>query len=220
VSLCLPAPQARGAIQLRFLRFLQLGSLQLNLKARENYRRLRTLDSRNHEFLGESKLLKPLLSMNSQLRFVGFLLLMVGLIAGCASVPTSENVARLRIGMSRDQVISVMGSPQTTHYQGNSEYLHYWVDETNPPGPRREYFVRLLNGSVDAFGRPETLAAPAVTVVSPPAVVNQINPAPSSPPPQDVAIQLQQLRNLRDSGALTESEYERAKERVIAGTPR
>jgi hypothetical protein len=59
--------------------------------------------------------------------------------------------------MTKAEVIAVMGKPDTSAANANAEYLVYHlaspkalvVDDNNIP----EYFVRLRNGKVDAYGK-------------------------------------------------------------------
>jgi len=78
-------------------------------------------------------------------RVVG-LALAVMLLFGCAS-----KLNQVQLGMSRDQVISAVGTPSSTSAMDNTEYLKYqlcsdWIFTDR-------YYVRLTNGKVDAFGR-------------------------------------------------------------------
>ena len=78
-------------------------------------------------------------------RVVG-LALAVMLLFGCAS-----KLNQVQLGMSRDQVISAVGTPSSTSAMDSTEYLKYqlcsdWIFTDR-------YYVRLTNGKVDAFGR-------------------------------------------------------------------
>ena len=52
----------------------------------------------------------------------------------------------VRVGMNRDQVESIMGKPSSISAKDGIEYMTYTLG--NEP-----YFVRLVSGKVDAFGR-------------------------------------------------------------------
>ncbi len=74
------------------------------------------------------------------------LLLTAVLLFGCAN-----KMNDVRLGMSRDQVVEAIGTPNSTSEMGNTAYLNYqlfsdWIF-TN------RYYVRLTDGRVDAFGR-------------------------------------------------------------------
>jgi hypothetical protein len=70
------------------------------------------------------------------------------LLLGCASASKMNSV---QLGMTKDQVISAIGNPSSTSEMGNTLYLKYqlcsdWIFTDR-------YYVRLTDGSVDAFGR-------------------------------------------------------------------
>jgi hypothetical protein len=70
------------------------------------------------------------------------------LLLGCASASKMNSV---QLGMTKDQVISAIGNPSSTSEMGNTQYLKYqlcsdWIFTDR-------YYVRLTDGSVDAFGR-------------------------------------------------------------------
>lgn len=70
------------------------------------------------------------------------------LLLGCASASKMNSV---QLGMTKDQVISAIGNPSSTSEMGNIQYLKYqlcsdWIFTDR-------YYVRLTDGSVDAFGR-------------------------------------------------------------------
>jgi hypothetical protein len=70
------------------------------------------------------------------------------LLMGCAGASKLNSV---RLGMTKDQVISAVGSPSSTSEMGNTQYLKYqlcsdWIFTDR-------YYVRLTDGQVDAFGR-------------------------------------------------------------------
>jgi hypothetical protein len=73
-------------------------------------------------------------------------LLALLVLVGCAA-----KTNQIRLGMTREQVVDVMGTPASTSEMGDTVYLKYrlygdWIF------PER-YFVRLVDGKVDAFGR-------------------------------------------------------------------
>jgi SmpA / OmlA family len=79
------------------------------------------------------------------LRAMGLVLAVV-LLIGCAS-----QMNQVKLGMTRDEVISAAGTPSSTSAMENTEYLKYqlcsdWIFTDR-------YYVRLTDGKVDAFGR-------------------------------------------------------------------
>jgi hypothetical protein len=76
------------------------------------------------------------------------LLLLVMLLSGCG---TASRLNAVQLGMTRDQVVEVAGTPGSTSQLGNMQYLKYqlindWIFTDR-------YYVRLTDGRVDAFGR-------------------------------------------------------------------
>jgi outer membrane protein assembly factor BamE (lipoprotein component of BamABCDE complex) len=99
--------------------------------------------------------------------------------------PAAENANRfaaLRIGMTKEEAVKAMGTPTSVAAQGNYEYLNYSVTEANPYGSltvMRPYYIRLLDGKVEAFGLADQVgrALPAPRV-----------PAPVTTPYDDVQV--------------------------------
>ncbi len=74
---------------------------------------------------------------------------------GGAFANAAGKSAGLRAGMTRAEAIAVMGSPNSVSAQAPYEYLNYTSSEVSPSGigtMTRPYYVRLLDGKVDAFG--------------------------------------------------------------------
>ena len=77
-------------------------------------------------------------------------LLSITLLVGCG-VPQSKT-NDLSIGMTKEQVIEVLGKPTTVSATGGIEYLNY---ELRTPGALEasvDYFVRLVDGTAEAYG--------------------------------------------------------------------
>ena len=73
----------------------------------------------------------------------------------CAGTPKMN---RLSVGMTKAEVIASMErEPDSTSAQGGVEYLTYmlWRDfwERRPGDYSDRFFVRLINGRVESFGR-------------------------------------------------------------------
>ena len=72
---------------------------------------------------------------------------------GCA---TAHKMGYVNLGMTKPQVIEVLGRPSSVSAQGSTEVLRYNLYETdNDAFDERdsEYFVRLMNGNVESYGR-------------------------------------------------------------------
>lgn len=80
-------------------------------------------------------------------RGIGLLLLVI-LLAGCG---TASRLNSVQLGMTRDQVVDVTGTPSSTSQMGNTQYLKYQL--TSDWIFTDRYYVRLTDGRVDAFGR-------------------------------------------------------------------
>ncbi len=145
-------------------------------------------------------------------------LLLAALLAGCVSADRLNDV---RIGMTKDQVISLLGKPDSMSAQGTIEYLTYYLVTDNGYGRDVPYSVRLVNGKVESFGRFAQLSDIYMRPVdgSPPQINLGLPYAATPPAPKpDLATQLQTLKTLKDQGALTEEQFEKAKQKLLAGS--
>ncbi|HKM55220.1 MAG TPA: SHOCT domain-containing protein [Isosphaeraceae bacterium] len=161
--------------------------------------------------------------MKTKAAIVGCLIL-AALLVGCA---TSDKLNYVHIGMTKDQVVAVLGTPDSTSAQANVEYLTYYLTAESGYGRDQPYMIRLVNAKVESFGRfaqlfdlynrPVTSATPgdpnfpalgisAATGVALPAVQAGV---------PDLAGEIQRLKALRDSGALTDEEFQKAKAKVL-----
>jgi Protein of unknown function (DUF3192) len=78
------------------------------------------------------------------------------MLASCAQLQSGVNAfntIRLRVGMTRDEVIATMGKPQIREAYGKTEFLIYRTDL--PVGTQTVDFtpVALANGKVTGWGR-------------------------------------------------------------------
>ncbi len=134
------------------------------------------------------------------------------LLAGCVSSATK--IARVQDGMTREQVLALLGKPDGTRTRGNLEYLTYYLTADATVG-EEAYMVRLVDRQVDTVGRFVQLAdLEAVGHGSPKAGMGAILTAQALP---DVATQLRQLAALKDRGELSETEFLKAREELLAG---
>lgn len=88
--------------------------------------------------------------------------LLAAVVVGCAA--PASNFNRLSVGMTKADVIQVMGQPQSISAKEGVEYLLYTLGEgltlgSDPYGrakidqTRNLYYVRLKAGVVDSYGR-------------------------------------------------------------------
>ena len=76
------------------------------------------------------------------------MLLATLLIFGCAA--SSQKMNKLKMGMTKAEVVEAMGPPQSTSAKPEVEYLKYRLSSGGMFAD--DYYVRLRNGKVDAFG--------------------------------------------------------------------
>ena len=154
------------------------------------------------------------------------LILLGAFFAGCA---TSDLMNRIRIGMTKDQVVNILGKPDSMSGQANVVYLTYYLEAPNRYEQEQPYMVRLVDGKVESFGRfrqlfdlysrPVTSAQPgeanfpqafglAPTTVAP-MTTAPATAAPAAVP--DLAQQIAALKALKDQGVLTDAEFQKAK---------
>ena len=157
-------------------------------------------------------------------------LLIVGLLVGCNSAAQLNNI---RIGMTKEQVISMLGNPDSTSAQANVEYLTYYLEGDSNYGRDRPYMVRVVDGKVESFGRFAQLsdlyyrpvtnarAGDANFPTQPyPAAVAPMGTLPNAAPAlsgSDLGTQLEKLKALKDQGVLTDEEFQKAKAKLISG---
>ena len=82
------------------------------------------------------------------------MLVFVILMTGC--YPMSSRMNSVSIGMTKQEVISALGSPSSTSAKEGTEYLNYQfyerIADTTGFGRTKPYFVRIFNGKVDSYG--------------------------------------------------------------------
>lgn len=81
------------------------------------------------------------------MKVISILFVMLSLMIGCAHSP---NFSKITLGLTKEEVIDRIGSPDTTAAKGGAEYLNYvyWQDTRF----EKNYFVRLTNGKVESYG--------------------------------------------------------------------
>jgi len=75
-------------------------------------------------------------------------------LAACAGTPKMNH---LSVGMTKQEVIAVMGEPDSTSAKGGVEYMSYslWRDfwDRRPGDYSDPFYVRLVKGKVESYGR-------------------------------------------------------------------
>jgi Short C-terminal domain/SmpA / OmlA family len=141
------------------------------------------------------------------------LLVAVALLGGCA---TADKLNNIRVGMTKDQALAIMGKPDSTSGTANVEYLTYYLEGDGTYGRDRPYMLRVVDGKVESFGRFTQLwdlQYRPVNNVPNSSAATTMGPPPTGP---DVATQIERLKALKDQGALTDTEFQMAKAKLLS----
>lgn len=136
------------------------------------------------------------------------------LVTACA---TAHKISQVRIGMTKEEVIAVMGPPSSTSAQGGREYLNYALSETDDHafmGITTPYYVRLINGKVESFGRTgdfDSTKTPTVRLETDEKIKQDVNVKGSG----DLYTELKKLKELKDSGVITDAEFQAQKKKLL-----
>jgi hypothetical protein len=149
-------------------------------------------------------------------------LLLAALFTGCST--TADKLNNLHIGMTKDQVIALLGQPDSTSAQANIEYMTYYLSNDSSNGRDQPYMVRVVEGKVESFGRAFQLFDIYNRPVGGNSMGQTITPlgVPSGslsvvqPNTPDLALSLARLKSLKDQGVLTDEEFQRAKQKVLS----
>lgn len=134
------------------------------------------------------------------------------LLAGCA---TANKISGVQLGMTKDEVVKVMGKPTSVSAQGGSEYLNFALSETDDDAFRgwtKPYYVRLINGKVESYGRTgdfDSTKTPTVRLESDQTIRQDSRGS------NDLYTELKKLKELKDSGVITEDEFQVQKKKLL-----
>ena len=64
---------------------------------------------------------------------------------------TRPNFAKIDVGMTKEQVLAILGEPEETKAQAGVQYIVYW-DLVTSGFTADKYFVRFIEGKVESFG--------------------------------------------------------------------
>ena len=135
-------------------------------------------------------------------------------LAACA---TAHKISQVRIGMTKQEVIELMGQPVSTSATRDVEYLSYSLFETGDDaffGRTRPYYVRIINGKVEAYGRAgdfNSTKTPSVRIETDEKIKQDVNIKDSG----DLYTELKKLKELKDSGIITEEEFKARKKKIL-----
>lgn len=147
------------------------------------------------------------------------LVLAVVFLAGCA---TSGKINSVSVGMTKNQIIDSMGEPDTVSAQGGAEYLNYFLCYSNCGALIMEnrgrdwYYVRLINGTVESYGKKgdfDSTKVPTTRIERVDTVRQDIRIQDTG---GDKYAELAKLRGLLDSGTITTEEFDDQKKRILA----
>lgn len=196
-------------------------------------RLMRTSNRRSSEWTAGDELRKFLEHVGQGMKSFGVTALAVLLlVSACHQSKPPVDLSRVNVGMTKEEAISALGPPDKVAVRGRVEYLQYEAYDDSGwdwQGRRnfRWFFVRLVDGHVDAFGDKgdfDSTKDPTVHVkidqTTTTTVVDPVNsqpterraPDPSSRPvnaPErfDLAAELKRLDQMRKDGLISDSEY-------------
>jgi hypothetical protein len=143
-------------------------------------------------------------------------LFLAAFLGGCV---TADKLNDVHIGMTKGQVTALLGQPDSTSAQANIEYLTYYLAADSGNGRDQPYSVRMVDGKVESFGRFSQLFDIYNRPVTGTPQTGPGLPAPYAMAPagsSDLGSELQKLKTLRDQGALTEQEFQLAKQKLLS----
>jgi len=142
--------------------------------------------------------------------------LLIALLSGCS---TADKLNDVRIGMTKQQVITLLGTADSTSAQANIEYLTYYLSNDGN-GRDRPYSVRLVDGKVESFGRfTQLFDIYNRPITGSPQMMGMgmgVAPMTGGAPIEDLARQIQRLKMLKDQGVLTDEEFQKAKQKLLS----
>jgi hypothetical protein len=146
-----------------------------------------------------------------------FLAAALALSMGCTEPAFAP--AKVRMGMTEEQVVGALGKPTATVIQGATTCLEYETyDQDRWFGSGRKenvqvFVVRLTGGTVDAVGKKGDLEDPRT-----PSIRTEGYRKPSAEPPAppfDLRTELEKLEKMKRDGLITEAEYRDLRQRVL-----
>jgi hypothetical protein len=137
------------------------------------------------------------------------------LLSGCVGKAGRTSV--VHYGMSKQDVIAVMGSPVSVSTHGSSQYLNYAVCDTDNQtlsGIMRPYVVRLIDGRVEAYGTSGDVGSPQMPTAR--SESDQIAKQDvRTKEPVDLYTELIKLKELKDTNVITEEEFRFQKRKIL-----
>lgn len=137
------------------------------------------------------------------------------LLSGCFA--KAGRTSGVHYGMSKQEVVAVMGAPVSVSTQGSSQYLNYSVCDTDNQtlnGIMRPYVVRLMDGRVESYGTAGDVGSPQASIgryESEQIVKQDVR----TKEPVDLYTELIKLKELKDTGVITEEEFRFQKRKIL-----
>jgi hypothetical protein len=137
------------------------------------------------------------------------------LLSGCFA--KAGRTSGVQYGMSKQEVVAVMGAPVSVSTHGSSQDLNYSVCETDNQtlsGIMHPYVVRLTDGRVESYGTAGDVGNPQTPTgrhESDQIVKQDVR----TKEPVDLYTELIKLKELKDTGVITEEEFRFQKRRIL-----
>ena len=137
------------------------------------------------------------------------------LLSGCFA--NAGRTSGVHYGMSKQEVVAVMGAPVSVSTHGSSQYLSYSVCDTDNQtlnGIMRPYVVRLIDGRVESYGTTGDVDNPQTPTgrhESEQIVKQDVR----TKEPVDLYTELIKLKELKDTSVITEEEFRFQKRRIL-----
>ncbi|WP_243382070.1 hypothetical protein [Geothrix alkalitolerans] len=153
-----------------------------------------------------------------QRRFAALIIALPAVVSMGCTKPDLD-VTKLRVGMTKKEVLERVGGPSKTTVANDTEVLEYEAYDRYGAIKinSRTQYVRLVNGRVDAFGTQEDLKAGRP---SPRAKETRVKAADEraalpAPPAFDLRTELEKLEKLKKDGLISETEFQELRQKVM-----
>lgn len=138
-------------------------------------------------------------------------------LSGCA---TAHKINRVSVGMTKEDVVQALGEPASISAKDKVEYLNYQLSETGTQayyGMTTPYFVRIVDGRVDAFGRKgdfDSTNTPTIRIES--GATPKQDRGSAGKYDGELQYRLDELKKMKDDGLLSESEYRATRLKMLS----
>jgi outer membrane protein assembly factor BamE (lipoprotein component of BamABCDE complex) len=126
---------------------------------------------------------------------------------------------KVQIGMTKSEVIKIIGNPTSVSAKDKSEYLNYRLSETDDQawdGITVPYYVRLINGRVDSYGRLgdfDSTQNLTMKIETDENIKTQTEVKSSGK--EDLYSELMKLKQLKEEGLITQEEFDKEKKELL-----